>query len=237
MLSAWVLLGPVTMVCMIALAMAICSSATSATQFAIYMSLANLGSSAGSKTYGLIAGQTSYVQAYLLLGAITVAMIAIIFFHRHRPERSADRKRAPSYTVGMGAGGSGMYFSGAMRCPKCRSDMEQVTIDDIEVDRCSSCHGLWFDAGELGKLRNKEAAAALDIGDIKTGKERNKIEHYRCPRCAGPMHRLVDPEQTHIWFEQCGSCRGTFFDAGELTDLATLSASDFFKRFVTPERR
>jgi PAT family beta-lactamase induction signal transducer AmpG len=237
MLAAWVLLGPVTMVCMIALAMTICSSATSATQFAIYMSLANLGSSAGSKTYGLIAERTSYVEAYLLLGAITIGLIALIFFHRHRPEQSRGRKRAPSYTVGMGTSGAGMYFSGAMRCPKCRADMEQVTFDGTEVDRCSSCHGLWFDDGELGKLRSKEAAAALDVGDAKVGKQQNKIEHYRCPRCAGPMHRLVDPEQTHIWFEQCGSCRGSFFDAGELTDLTTVSVADFFKRFVTPERR
>jgi PAT family beta-lactamase induction signal transducer AmpG len=228
--------GPVTMVCMIALAMTICSSATSATQFAIYMSLANLGSSAGSKTYGVIAEQTSYVEAYLLLGAITVAMIAIIFFHRHKPETSTGRKRSPSYTVGMGTSGGGMYFSGAMRCPKCRSDMQQIVIDGMEVDRCSACHGLWFDDGELSMLRNKEAAAALDIGDVVTGKKQNQIEHYRCPRCAGPMNRLVDPAQTHIWFERCGSCRGSFFDAGELTDLATVSVSDFFKRFVTPER-
>jgi Zn-finger nucleic acid-binding protein len=137
----------------------------------------------------------------------------------------------------MGTTGAGMYFSGAMRCPKCRSDMEQVTINNIEVDRCSTCHGLWFDGGELGKLRDKEAAAALDIGDVATGKKLNEIEHYRCPRCAGPMNRLVDPQQTHIWFEQCGSCHGSFFDAGELTDLVTVSMSDFFKRFVTPERR
>ncbi len=237
MLAAWVLLGPVTMVCMIALAMTICSSATSATQFAIYMSLANLGSSAGSKTYGLIAEQMSYVEAYLLLGSITIALIAIIFFHRHRSEPSEGRKLSPSYTVGMGTSGAGMYFSGAMRCPKCRSEMEPIMIAGTEVDRCTSCHGLWFDDGELKKLRSKEAAAALDIGDIKVGKKQNKIEHYRCPRCAGPMNRLVDPEQTHIWFEQCGSCRGSFFDAGELTDLATVSVSDFFKRFTTPERR
>ena len=236
MLAAWVLLGPVTMVCMIALAMTICAGATSATQFAIYMSLANLGASAGSKTYGVIAEQTSYVEAYLLLGAITVAMMAIILFHRHGPDETKDRKRAPSYTVGMGTSGAGMYFSGAMRCPKCRSDMQQIMIDDTEVDRCSACHGLWFDDGELSKLRNKEAAAALDIGNVMTGKKQNEIEHYRCPRCAGPMNRLVDPEQPHIWFEQCGSCRGSFFDAGELTDLATVSVSDFFKRFVTSER-
>jgi PAT family beta-lactamase induction signal transducer AmpG len=237
MLAAWVLLGPVTMVCMIALAMTICSGSTSATQFAIYMSLANLGSSAGSKTYGVIAEQTSYVEAYMLLGAITIGLIAIIFFHRHRPEQKEGRRLSPSYTVGMSNDGAGLYFSGAMRCPKCRSDMDQIVIDGTEVDRCSSCHGLWFDDGELSKLCNKEAAAVLDIGDIKTGKKHNKIEHYRCPRCAGAMNRLVDPEQTHIWFEQCDACRGSFFDAGELTDLATVSVSDFFKRFVTPERR
>lgn len=236
MLAAWVLLGPVTMVCVIALAMTICSGATSATQFAIYMSLANLGASAGSKTYGVISEQTSYGDAYLLLGAITIALIAIVFFHRHAPEHSKDRKRAPSYSVGLATSGTGMYLSGAMRCPKCRSDMQQIMIDGIEVDRCSGCHGLWFDDGELSKLSNKEAAAALDIGDVKTGKKQNEIEHYRCPRCAGSMNRLVDPEQTHIWFEQCDSCRGSFFDAGELTDLANVSVSDFFKRFVTPER-
>ena len=237
MLAVWVVLGPVTMVCMIALAMAICGGANSATQFAIYMSLANLGASAGSKTYGVIAEQTSYVEAYLLLGAITVALVAIIFFHRHSPDKTSDRKRAPSYTVGMSTSGGGMYFSGEMQCPKCRSGMQQIMIDGTEVDRCSACHGLWFDAGELDKLRNKEAAAALDIGDVSIGKKQNEIEHYRCPRCAGPMNRLVDPEQPHIWFEQCGSCRGSFFDAGELTDLATVSVADFFKRLVTPERQ
>ena len=47
---------------------------------------------------------------------------------------------------------------------------------------------------------------------------------------------MVDPKQPHIWFERCGSCHGSFFDAGELTDLATYSVSDFFKRFTTPER-
>jgi Zn-finger nucleic acid-binding protein len=236
MLAAWVLLGPVTMVCMIALAMTVCSSENSATQFAIYMSLANLGASAGSKAYGMISEQTSYVEAYLLLGSITLALIAIIFFHRHRPETLKGRKRSPSYTVGMGTSGAGMYFSGAMRCPKCRSDMIQIMIDDTEVDRCSSCHGLWFDDGELSKLRNKEAAAILDIGDLKVGKEQNKIEHYRCPRCAGEMNHLVDPGQPHIWLEQCESCGGTFFAAGELTDLVTVSISDFFKRFTVPKR-
>jgi len=236
MLAVWVMLGPVTMVCMIALAMSICASATSATQFAIYMSLANLGASAGSKTYGLIADRVPYGEAYLLLGGLTVLMIAVTVFHRHNVVETEKRKRTPSYTVSLNTTGGGMYFSGAMRCPKCRADMEQVTIDGTEIDRCSACRGLWFDDGELSAISNKEAAAVLDIGSVKQGKAQNSIEDYRCPRCAGEMKRLSDPRQPHIWYEQCESCHGSYFDAGELKDLASLDLSDFFKRFVTSAR-
>ena len=239
MLSAWVMLGPVTMVCMIALAMAICSSVNSATQFAIYMSIANLGSSAGAKIYGLISVDSSYVEAYVLLGALTLATLSVLLFHR--PSRTevpgGQRRRAPRYTVGMTHSEPGVFWSGAMRCPKCRSDMEQLVIGGTQIDRCLVCFGLWFDRGEVEKLRTRKAAAALDIGDPTKGREMNRVDRYRCPRCSGPMIRLVDPVQTHIWYEQCGSCHGSFFDAGEFADLATLGASDFFKRLTAAERR
>jgi PAT family beta-lactamase induction signal transducer AmpG len=238
MLAIWILMGPVTMVCMIALAMAICSNVNSATQFAIYMSLANLGSAAGSKIYGLISERTSYVEAYILLGALAVALLGALFFfrHRHAHAAGAEHKMARSYTVGMGAGEAGMFWSGAMRCPKCRADMETVEIEGTQVDRCSACRGLWFDPGEAERLRSRKAAAALDIGDASSGRQQNRIDRYRCPRCGGPMIRMVDPQQTHIWYEKCGSCHGSFFDAGEFTDLATLSIADVFKSLRAPER-
>jgi Zn-finger nucleic acid-binding protein len=114
--------------------------------------------------------------------------------------------------------------------------MELLEIDGIEIDRCSSCHGLWFDPGELEKLRDRKTAAAIDIGDPAVGRERNAMEGYRCPRCGGRMTGVTDPKQRHIWYEQCEACHGSYFDAGEFTDLATLSFSDIFKRFTTPER-
>jgi Zn-finger nucleic acid-binding protein len=238
MLSIWIMLGPVTMVCVIAIAMAICATASSATQFAVYMSVANLGSAAGSKLYGAIAEGVTYADAYVLLALLTLATIAALLFYRHRPEAPGHAARVSPrrYTVGSSFSGAGMYWSGAMRCPKCRSDMDQIEIDGLEIDRCSSCRGLWFDAGELNRLRNRRAAAAIDIGDPKTGKVQNKIDRYRCPRCGGPMIRMVDAKQPHIWYENCGSCHGSYFDAGEFTDLATVSLSDFFRRWTTTER-
>ena len=246
MLSVWVMMMPVVMVASLALAMAICKSVNSATQFAIYMSVANLGHSAGSKIYGVVAEKSSYVQSYTMLSAIIVAMIIVLLFHRHHHQHDAeeqgpgsgDKQRESSrYTISTGGGEAGIFWSGAMRCPKCRADMEQIDYEGTEVDRCTICHGLWFDAGEIEAMKDKQAAAAIDIGDKKTGKESNAIDRYQCPRCGGSMVRVVDPKQTHIWYETCSSCHGSYLDAGELRDLSTVNIADFFRGLATPERK
>jgi PAT family beta-lactamase induction signal transducer AmpG len=240
MLSAYVAMQPVVLVASIALAMAICSSSISASQFAVYMSVANLGYSSGSKIYGTVAEQSTFVQSYTLLSILVVGMIIVILFHRHRQEFSTapdgGRKATPRFTIGIGGAEAGAFWSGAMRCPKCRADMEQIDYEGTEVDRCTICSGIWFDAGELEVMRDKQAAAAIDTGDAEAGKYGNTIDRYQCPRCSGAMVRVVDPRQKHIWFETCSSCQGSFLDAGELLDLSSLTISDFFKGLAAPER-
>jgi uncharacterized protein len=39
-----------------------------------------------------------------------------------------------------------------MKCPKCGHDMKTETLDSIEIDRCTFCEGVYFDAGELDQL-------------------------------------------------------------------------------------
>jgi acetyl-CoA carboxylase beta subunit len=39
-----------------------------------------------------------------------------------------------------------------MKCPKCGKNMIEVDMDGVMVDRCESCQGLYFDAGELELL-------------------------------------------------------------------------------------
>jgi len=238
MLSIWIMMLPVVMVCVIALAMAICLRSVSATQFAIYMSMANLGYSAGSKIYGMVADRSTYVENYLLLSLFVVVIVFVLFFHREESAQAAGggRMSRPKHSIGFGGSESGVFWSGAMRCPKCRTDMEQVEIDGVEIDRCKYCKGIWFDAGESDVLRNEDAAAAIDIGDARSGKKLNEIDRYRCPRCNGAMLRMVDPQQTHIWYEECASCKGSFFDAGEFKDLSQHTISDFFRRLSTPAR-
>ena len=38
------------------------------------------------------------------------------------------------------------------KCPKCGSDMNVEKISDIEVEKCPSCGGIFFDRGELEQL-------------------------------------------------------------------------------------
>ena len=125
-----------------------------------------------------------------------------------------------------------MFFSGAMRCPKCRSDMLQLDVDGTVIDRCNRCHGIWFDAGEMEALRDKDIAKAVDTGSARQGKIFDRIEDYRCPRCGGHMTRVVDEQQRHIGYETCDDCSGSYFDAGEFRDLSQLTLSDVFKRFA-----
>ena len=114
--------------------------------------------------------------------------------------------------------------------------MEQIEYEGVEVDRCTICNGIWFDAGEIDLMKNKQAAKAIDTGDAKVGKQSNVLDSYQCPRCSGAMVKVVDPVQTHIWFETCSSCKGSYLDAGELRDLSELTISDFFKGLVVQER-
>ena len=44
----------------------------------------------------------------------------------------------------------------AFRCPKCGADLIEVTYKGVEIDKCSSCAGLWLDCGELEQVMEGE---------------------------------------------------------------------------------
>jgi len=94
MMSLWILLLPVIMVCALALAMSICTHGESATQFAIYMSVSNLGATAGSFFYGMVADVTSWSQNYALKGLLVfLLLLAILMFRSHgHPEQLLEEK-------------------------------------------------------------------------------------------------------------------------------------------------
>lgn len=122
-----------------------------------------------------------------------------------------------------------------MQCPKCQSNMDPITLStlkgSVEIDRCSQCHGLWFDIGEAEALKDKWMADYVDLGSPKVGKEHNDIRDVNCPRCGKAMDNLSDPKQKHILYEACED-HGMYLDAGEFTDYKYETLLDYFRDFV-----
>jgi len=96
MISLWILLLPIIMVCVLALAMSICTSGESATQFAIYMSVCNLGATVGSVFYGAVAEITNWSQNYALMGLIVFLLLLAILMYgtRGHPEKLLEPTKA-----------------------------------------------------------------------------------------------------------------------------------------------
>jgi ribosomal protein L37AE/L43A len=44
-----------------------------------------------------------------------------------------------------------------MKCPKCGYDLITGEWDGIQIDQCTHCHGIWFDAGEAETLIKKSS--------------------------------------------------------------------------------
>lgn len=118
-----------------------------------------------------------------------------------------------------------------MRCPKCEATMERVTFQDVEVDRCTYCRGLWFDLREHERLKGMAGSEAIDVGNAAFGEKCDDLTTADCPHCHTPMIRMADLRQPHIHYEACTVCHGVFFDAGEFRDYKEETVTEFLLYF------
>ena len=123
----------------------------------------------------------------------------------------------------------------SLSCPKCRHGMEQVSHNDITIDRCTHCQGLWFDGDEAQRLKNMPGAEILDTGNAKQGRQYDVQGDIRCPHCNKPMEKSAHWKQTHIWYEICRD-HGIFMDAGEFTDFKYDSLLDRLRGLIKGKR-
>lgn len=43
-----------------------------------------------------------------------------------------------------------------MQCPRCDGKLLEADYQHIRIDVCNKCHGVWFDAGELAQVIDKD---------------------------------------------------------------------------------
>lgn len=109
-----------------------------------------------------------------------------------------------------------------MICPKCKSDMIVVEQDNIELDYCTDCNGVWFDAGEMDLLLQSidiDSSGSL-LKDMLDAPETDSPEKNRkCPICGSKMKKPTIGDKNKILIDVCPKGDGMWFDGGELTEL------------------
>jgi MFS transporter, PAT family, beta-lactamase induction signal transducer AmpG len=113
-----------------------------------------------------------------------------------------------------------------MKCPDCDNDLiEKSYRGNIHVDECLSCHGVWFDKGELDAYR--AAVEIQDRGpDSPTFQKHEQSECKTCPKCV--LSSLVQGEVRQIHLALCQQCHGYFVSYNQLLDIKDTRKPDLF---------
>lgn len=103
-------------------------------------------------------------------------------------------------------------------CPACDKPLVTLEWDNIEIDYCVSCKGMWFDRGELERVvrgeASKEEPIISPIGQSRTGKKTKRL----CPRCDRKLVEFIACQinGNELKLDACPEHHGIWFDAGEL---------------------
>lgn len=129
-----------------------------------------------------------------------------------------------------------------MKCPCCNVELKSKMIQDIEVDECNDCKGIWFEDDELRKAKDS-TDKDLNWIDFEIWKHKDKFKvssrNVACPQCNQTLV-AIDYADTGVEIDYCPNCKGTWLDKGEfkkiidvLTDeLLTKTFSKYIKASI-----
>ena len=111
-----------------------------------------------------------------------------------------------------------------MKCPRDGTTLAKVLLLKMELDKCHKCDGIWFDRGELERLRDSSVEDIEEVLERKYGDpehEEGTVDAYmRCPRCVDA--RLQRQHYTYlnpVRIDRCEKCLGIWIDDGELNAI------------------
>ena len=109
-----------------------------------------------------------------------------------------------------------------MKCPMCdNSRVITQAIEEVEVERCPECHGIWLDANELETLIGADPKELLREDRVFQSSPGDAGPRLECPRCKGArLIKLNSRLRPGTIVDSCTVCFGTWLDAGEFTRLA-----------------
>ena len=100
-----------------------------------------------------------------------------------------------------------------------------LEMDQVEVDHCSQCGGVWLDAEEMDLLL-EDSEGREEIRRRATVDTTTDEKKRRCPICSRKMekaHITREGRESRVLIDRCEKRHGTWLDGGELDALVKLS--------------
>jgi len=111
-----------------------------------------------------------------------------------------------------------------MLCPNDRIEMRPVKVmshydQQIDLEQCDTCGGIWFDESELYRAKQGEAGK-IEFVNSEILRNPTVIEAAAlyCPRDKAVLQQFTDKYFPHdIILERCPSCQGIWLNRGTFT--------------------
>jgi Zn-finger nucleic acid-binding protein len=105
-----------------------------------------------------------------------------------------------------------------MKCPKCRlEEMNSEAYEEMQVERCPVCRGLYLDRGQLEAMLKKKLGSVADNIVFAPTPEALDEATAHCFRCDKDMELVKGPFD--VFVNWCKSCGSMFLDPGELATI------------------
>ncbi|HEX6187151.1 MAG TPA: zf-TFIIB domain-containing protein [Pyrinomonadaceae bacterium] len=110
-----------------------------------------------------------------------------------------------------------------LKCPKCKSDMQPITLGGSAMRECERCGGLWLEVAAFEKIcaDREHQAAVLGLASpvtrhqLDAGSGEIKVRYFPCPQCGQLMNRMNFARCSGVIVDVCRG-HGIWFDASEL---------------------
>jgi Zn-finger nucleic acid-binding protein len=111
----------------------------------------------------------------------------------------------------------------ALKCPRCRVEMQSLAIGVTQVRECAQCEGLWVDVASFEKIcaDREQQSAMLGTASLTPAHAvgtPSKVSYVPCPQCAQLMNRVNFAKCSGVIIDVCKG-HGTWFDRDELSRI------------------
>jgi len=126
-----------------------------------------------------------------------------------------------------------------MRCPGCNVELAGKLLNNVEIDECPECKGVWFEDDELRKAKDS-AESDFNWMDFEIWKHKDRFKarskNLACPQCNQTLVAIAYGD-TDVEIDYCPNCNGSWLGKDEFKkiiealedELLTKTFSEYIK--------